>query len=60
MCDCKRARVQFITCLHVLYLRNDIFITDIVGYDRLKITVKMKSCSKYATEKKPCEASMRH
>ena len=34
LCGCKHATVQFITWL--CYLHNDIFLTDIIGYDQLK------------------------
>ena len=39
LCGCKRASVQFIRAyMCMLYLQNDIFLTDIIGYDRLKFS----------------------
>ena len=37
---CKRATVQFyyMDMFTMLYLHNDIFLTDIIGYDRLKFS----------------------
>jgi len=47
---CKRAKVQFITW-GMLYLHNDIFVTDIVGCDwPAKILLNLYPQNGYATD----------
>ena len=38
VCGCKRATVHAVYYMGMLYLHNDIFFTDIIVYDRLKIS----------------------
>jgi len=38
LCGCKRATVHAVYHRGMLYVHNDIFLTDIKGYDQLKFT----------------------